>query len=396
MSKKMDINAMQKEIVKEGLDGWLFYDFRGMDELGLKVLGFSKDMIRTRRWYYLIPAKGEPKKLVHNIELASLDHLPGNEKEVYLSWTELSEKLSAMLKGIKKVAMQYSPNNAIPYVSKIDAGTFDLISSFGVKIESSANLIQKFEAVLSKDELKSHIEAGSAIRTVFDEAFAEIGMAVKSEGTNEYKIQKFICSQFEKKGLQVEELPIVAVNEHAADPHYGPSEKESSPIKKGDVVLLDLFARLKGEESIIADYTWMGFVGHDVPEKVLEVFDIVRDARDKGYEFVRDSLKAGKEICGWEVDDVVRGHIKKKGYAEHFIHRTGHSIGRMVHGNGANIDNLETKDERRIVDGLCFSIEPGIYLKDEFGVRLEIDVYIENGQAKISGGPIQKEIVKIQ
>ena len=393
--KALDVKKIQDEIKKEGLDGWLFYDFRGLDALGLKILNFKQDMIRTRRWYYFIPAEGEPRKLCHRIELSSLDHLPGDEKTVYLSWKELQESLRKILSGSKRIAMQYSRHNVIPYVSKVDAGTFGFLESLGLEIVSSANLVQTFEAVLSTQELKSHLAAAKSIRSSIDEAFCEIGRAVKSkEGTDEYKIQQFICSRLESDGMQIEELPIVAVNEHAADPHYEPTAQKHSRIKEGDLVLLDVFARKKGEESIIADYTWMGYVGTDVPAKMVEVFNVVRDARDKAYEFVRDSLAQKKEICGYQIDDVTRNYITQKGYGEYFIHRTGHSIGRMVHGNGANIDNLETRDERRIVNGLCFSVEPGIYLKD-FGVRSEINVYIENGEAKISGLPVQTEIVKI-
>ncbi len=395
MGQSIDLKRMQSEIQKEGLDGWLFYDFRGTDPLGLKILKFSSEMLKTRRWYYLIPAKGEPKKLCHKIETGSLDHLPGNNKVLYLSWKELEIKLKEMLSNCKKIAMQYSPNNIIPYVSKVDAGTYNLISSYGIEIVSSANLVQSFEACMTSDEIKSHLEAGKSIRDIIDRAFKEIGDSLSSgRGTDEYAIQQFICAEFEKEGMQLEEEPIVAVNGHAGNPHYGPTKEKHSRIEKNNLVLLDVFARKKGEQSIWADYTWMGYTGSDIPEKIVKVFNIVRDARDKAYNFIKNSLKARKEIYGWQVDDAARNHISENGYGDYFIHRTGHSIGRILHGNGVNIDNLETKDERKIVDGLCFSIEPGIYLKD-FGIRSEIDVYIEGNEAKISGLPVQEEIVKI-
>jgi Xaa-Pro dipeptidase len=391
---KLNLEKIQTEIRKEGLDGWLFYDFRGTDPLGLKILGFKSDMIRTRRWYYIIPAKGEPKKLVHRIELASLDHLDG-DKRVFLSWKELHENLKWVLSGCKKIAMQYSPGNAIPYISKVDAGTMELVQSFGVKVFSSANLIQTFEALLTQEELGSHLSAAKSLRKIIDKSFIEIGKALSDKnGTDEYQVQQFICSEMEKNGMQIEEMPIVAVNENSGNPHYEPSNKKFKKIGKGDLVLLDVFARNKGDSSIFADYTWVGYTGDSIPQKISDVFEIVRDARDQAFKFIYSNIKAGKEIHGCEVDDAARNHIKKMGYGDYFIHRTGHSIGRMCHGNGAHMDNLETRDERKLVPGLLFSIEPGIYLK-EFGIRSEIDVYIEGKEAKISGLPIQTEIVKI-
>lgn len=388
----LDLKRMRKEIKALGLDGWLFYDFRGLDPITLKILGFTSDMIGSRRWFYLVPALGEPRKLVSRVEIHKLDHLQG-ETRGYLSWRELEESLRGLLSGIKRVAMQYSPQNSIPYVSKLDAGMMELMRPLGVEIVSSADLVQSFEAIMNETEMRSHIAAGKSLRAIVDAAFGEIARA-KKNGTDEYRIQQFILSEMEKEGMQIEDVPCVAVNEHCSDPHYEPTDKKHAKIVKGNLVLIDLFARKKGKDSIFADYTFMGYVGSSVPRKYGDVFEIVRDARDLAFKFVHNALKAGKEVRGFEVDDVARNHISKMGYGQYFIHRTGHSIGRTCHGNGANMDNLETHDERKIVPGLCFSIEPGIYLK-EFGIRSEIDVYIDGKEAKISGLPIQTEIANI-
>ncbi len=391
----MFINEIQKKMKKFGLDGWLFYDFHCRDPIAYRVLKLDSKKLSTRRWYYLIPAEGEPKKLVHNIEKEKLDSLPG-EKFIYLKWQERIELLKKILEGKKKIAMQYSPMNSIPYISTADAGTVELVRSFGIEVVSSADLIQIFEAVLSKEEFASHKRAGEKIHKIMEKGFKEIGERLRrNEDFTEFDIQQYILQLFDSEGITSDGMnPIVAVNANAGNPHYEPTKELSSKIKKGDLVLLDIWGRENKDNSIYFDITWMGYAGEDVPEKYVKIFEIVKTARDKAVEFIGKRFEEGKDVCGWEVDDVARGHIKEMGYEKFFIHRTGHSIGREVHGNGVNLDNLETKDERRLLPGILFSIEPGIYFED-FGIRSEINVFINKNREVVVTGPMQEEIVKI-
>jgi Xaa-Pro dipeptidase len=395
--KKTDLNVaeIQKALQEEGLDGWLFYEFHGSDPLARAVLGLSDSHFVSRRWFYFVPVKGEPIKLVHRIEMEALDCLPG-KKFVYLGWRELAERLREMLHGVKSIAMQYSPENAIPYVSRVDGGTLELVRSCGPEIKSSANLIQLFEATWSAAQLQSHLRAVELLRSIVFDAFAEIAAQLKSNNpVNEYQIQQFICRRFEQEGMRTNSPPIVAVNEHSGSPHYQPTAEHHSPIKKGDFVLLDIWAKLKlPHDAVYADITWTGYVGESVPEKYTKIFDIVSGARDAAVSYVREGVAARKTMFGWQVDDVTRKFITDRGYSEYFVHRTGHSIGVEVHGNGANIDNLETRDERRLMANTGFSIEPGIYLP-EFGIRSEIDVYVSESEVIVGGQPIQTEIVPI-
>ncbi|MGQ9617762.1 MAG: M24 family metallopeptidase [Candidatus Aminicenantia bacterium] len=391
----MFIPEIQKTIKEFGLDGWLFYDFHGRDPISYRVLKLDPHKMATRRWYYLIPAEGEPNKLVHNIEKERLDSLPG-EKFVYLKWQERIELLRKILEGTKKIAMQYSPMNSIPYISTVDAGTVELVRSFGIEVVSSADLIQIFEAVLDEEEFLSHKRAGEKIHKIMEMSFKEIRERLnKKEELTEFDIQQFILKMFEREELTSDGMnPIVAVNANAGNPHYEPTKDLSSKINKGDLILLDIWARENRDNSIYYDITWMGYIGDNVPGKYAEIFEIVKNARDKAVDFIRKGLKEGKDIFGWEVDDVARGYIREKGFDKYFIHRTGHSIGREVHGNGVNMDNLETKDERRLLPGILFSIEPGIYF-DEFGIRSEINVFINKEKKAIITGPLQQEIVMI-
>jgi len=373
--------------------GWLFYDFKGLDPLALRILGLDPERIRTRRWFYFVPATGDPAKIVHRIESGALDGLPGT-KHLYASWQDLSSELARRLEGTGSVAMQYSPGNAIPYISKVDAGTVEMIRSAGVEVVSAADLVQRFEALLTPAELDTHLDAAAALRRIMDEAFAHIGESVRSGRTiDEHGAKEFVLACFKREGLVTDELPICAVDAHAGDPHYEPPPNGSSEIHEGSLVLLDIFAKGKQAGSIYADITWMGYVGENVPERYSELFGIIRDARDLAVSFLAAELPT-REVRGWEVDDVVRGYVADHGYGESFIHRTGHSIGTALHGNGVNIDNLETQDARRIVPGMVFSVEPGIYL-DDCGFRTEIDVYVDKEGPKISGLPAQEEIVKI-
>lgn len=389
------VEAIQRSLADAGLDGWLFYGFHQVDPLALRILQLDPHLIQSRRWFYFVPAKGLPRKLVHKIESQNLDVLPG-EKIAYAGWRELERGLEQILQGVRDVAMQYSPDNAIPYVSRVDAGTVELVKKFGVRVVSSADLVQQFEATWSEDQLQDHLETANVLRSLVDRAFGEIRRRLEAGGPfTEYDLQQFLHEQYAAHGLEADYPPIVAVNEHSGNPHYEPTKERSAPIRSGDFVLLDIWAKKKGKESAVyADITWTGFVEAQVPEKYRKVFEIVKGARDAAVAFVQKNVAQGRVFHGWEVDDVARNYIRERGYGDAFIHRTGHSIGREVHGNGAHIDNFETRDERRILPRTCFSIEPGIYLP-EFGVRSEIDVYVGEKEVRVTGQPIQQEVVAI-
>lgn len=414
------VAGIQKALREARMDGWLFYDFRGSDPLAYRILGLGQRGLTTRRWFYYVPAEGEPVKIVHSIERDKLDLLPG-VKKVYLPWQQLHALLRETLtKGgatrygpmqddprnpsafgarleKKRIAMQYSPENSVPYVSRVDAGTIELIRSFGVEPVTSADLVQQFEATWTPQQLAMHKEAADKIHRIIMQAFAEIARRIRAnEPTTEYDIQQFMVRRYEEEGLTSDnEPPIVAVNANSANPHYEPTRERNSPIRRNDFVLFDVWAKMKSPNSVYADQTWTGFVGETVPPEYTRIFNIVRDARDAAIKFVQQSVSEGRSIRGADVDDVSRGVIRRAGYVEQFIHRTGHSIGEEVHGNGANIDNLETRDSRRIIARTCFSIEPGIYLEGKFGVRSEVDVYVAEQEAIVTGQPIQTAIVAI-
>jgi len=392
----MDLQAIQNALKEAGLDGWLFYDFHNRDMIAARILNMDTKRFASRRWFYFIPAEGEPQKLVHRIEPWRCDHLPG-EKHIYLPWQEQHRLLRDILKWSKKIAMQYSPMNSIPYVSIVDAGTFQLVKSFGVEIVSSADLVSKFESHLSMEDWQSHVEAGKILQMVKDEAFKEICRRVKS-GNNptEYQIYEYMVNMMKTNGLAFNDGPIVAVNEHAADPHFEPTPENTFRMKEGDLVLIDLWAKLNKPRSIYYDITWMGYIGETVPEKIENIFQIARNGRDTALNLVRRRFSRRESLYGWEVDDACRNVIKEAGLAEYFTHRTGHNIGEEVHGNGVNIDNLETKDERLIIPGTCFSVEPGIYMEHEkIGFRTEIDVFVtDEGNVEVSGA-IQEKVIPI-
>ena len=388
----MDLNAIQSALRELGFDCWLFYDHHHRDPISYKVLGLPENLFVTRRWFYLIPRKGDPVKLVHRIEAGHLDTLPGGKSE-YSSWRELWDNLRAMLDTSKKVAMQYSPNNLIPYIGLVDAGTVELVRSFGKEIVSSGDLVARFEAAWSDEQIKTHFAARDAVDEIVQAAFKEIGRRVGNGGTTEYQIQQWIAEAFRRDGLIAEDMPIVAVNANSGNPHYEPHAEKSSPIKPGDFVLLDIWAKTKAPNAVYYDITWTGVIGTPT-EKQKKIFNIVRDARDAGIKKVQDAFASRRRIAGWEVDEATRSHIVSSGLGQYFTHRTGHSIGVTVHGNGANMDNLETKDEREIIPNTCFSIEPGVYLPGEFGVRSEVNVLTRKGSAEVTG-KIQRELVLI-
>jgi Xaa-Pro aminopeptidase len=354
------------------------------------VLGLKGGHV-SRRWYYWIPAAGTPRGLVHRIESHNLDPLPG-EKSVYSTWREQQDGVRAMLDGAKRVAMQYSPMCAIPYVANVDAGTVELIRSFGAEVVSSAELIQLFEARWTPEMLEMHLEAGRKTDQVRADAFELVRAALaKNQSTTEFAVQQFVMQRFSDVGLVTNHPPIVGANANASNPHYCPTEQSCSVIRRGDLLLLDLWSKVNHPDAVYYDVTWMAFCGSEPSVRMQEVFGVVRDARDAGVRIVTESIGAGRNLKGFEVDDAVRGHIQKKGFGQYFTHRTGHSIGRETHGNGANMDNLESHDERRLIPWTCFSIEPGIYLP-EFGVRSEINLFVGDGDSRITGD-VQRELV---
>jgi Xaa-Pro aminopeptidase len=388
----MDLAAIQQALRDRNIDAWLFYDHHHRDPISYRVLGLPDGLMVTRRWYYLIPAQGEPAKLVHKIESGHLDTLPGTKKQ-YAGWEELFSSLKQMLASHRDIAMQYSPNNFVFTISMVDAGTADMIRGLGKNIVSAADLIAKFEATLSDEQIKSHFAARDVIDAVTAEAFKEIGRRVRNGGTHEHQIQQFFMEVFQRENMVTDDPPIVAVNANSGNPHYEPSASRPVPIREGDFVLLDVWAKKNTPGAVFYDITWVGIVGKSPSDRQYEVFKIVREARDLGVKTVQNGVASSKGLAGWEVDRAVRGHIKEAKFGDHFIHRTGHSIGTEVHSNGANMDDLEIHDERRIVPNSLFSIEPGIYLP-EFGVRLEVDVLVRQGSAEVTGR-IQEEIVTI-
>jgi Xaa-Pro dipeptidase len=380
----MKLAEIQLQLRQANLDGWLFFDHHQRDPLAYRILGLGPKGHVSRRWYFFIPANGEVRGLVHRIESRMLDELPG-EKFRYSTWQEQADGIKSLLGGARRIAMQYSPNCAIPYVSLVDSGTIELVRAAGAEVVSSAELVQYFEARLDAQGRESHFEAGRRVDPIRQGAFEFIREKLRSgAGTSEIEVHDFIRERFAARGLVTESGPIVGINAHAGDPHYEPTVELSVPIRKGDFVLLDMWAKLDQPDSVYYDITWTGFCGSQPPERVREVFEIVRDARNAGIQAVQQAVQEHRPIRGFEVDDATRNYIRGRGYANAFVHRTGHSIGQEIHGSGANMDNFETHDERRIIPGLCFSIEPGIYLED-FGVRSEIDMFVDELSASVTG-----------
>jgi Xaa-Pro dipeptidase len=392
----MDVQAIQHALRLQGLDGWLLCDFRNRDYLAYRVLGLNFEKMSSRRWYYYIPARGEPKKLVSAVEPHRLDELPGSSRQ-YLSWEELHASLKKMLGTKKKLAMQYSPKNNVPYVAFVDAGTIELLKSFGHKIVSSADLVQMFVSVISEEGYRTHMEAATAMDLIRAQAFQEIGRAMRENtGATELDIQQFIMRRFKEENLVTYDPPMVGTNDHPADPHFDLTKENSRPFKQGDTVLIDLWAKKDVPGGIYYDITWVGFIGDAPPARYQKIFDVVCSARDAAVSFVQEKFSQGKPCYGWQVDDACRNVVKKAGFGKYFIHRTGHSITEETHGNGVNIDNLETRDERALVPGICFSIEPGIYLPGEIAARTEINMFIRHdGVAEVTG-EVQRELVLIR
>ncbi|MFZ9090840.1 MAG: M24 family metallopeptidase [Planctomycetaceae bacterium] len=390
-----DLQKIQDSLKEFGIDGWLLYDFRRSNILAHRILDVPETFHASRRFLYFIPAAGEPRKLVHRIESEALDHLPGH-RSVYLRWQELEAGIQSMVSGCQRVAMEYSPRNGNPYISRVDAGTVELVRSFGTEVVSSGDLISIFESVLTPEQYDSHKQASAITNAAFDRVWTFIADGVRRNGqVSESEVCDHILQHFEEHDATTYSPPIVGVNGNGGNPHYATGTGEQTAIREGDFVLVDLWARLKSSGSCYSDLTRTGYVGTEVPQKYTDVFKVVAAARDAGIACARDGLAAGKPVTGADVDDAVRNVIETAGYGDSFFHRTGHNMAQEVHGNGTHMDNLETCDLRRILPGTLFTIEPGIYLP-EFGVRSEIDVYIHpDGQVEVTGGDLQTEVVPI-
>ncbi|HEX5476128.1 MAG TPA: M24 family metallopeptidase [Vicinamibacterales bacterium] len=390
----ISVPAVQRALEADGLDGWLLYDFHGSNPIARRLAGLDgPGKMTTRRWYYFIPAVGEPRKLVHAIEAYNLDPLPGG-KHVYARRDQLSAGLEELLAGAKRVAMEYSPGNAIPYVSRVDAGTVDAVRKLGVDVVTSGDLVQRFEAVWSEQAIASHRAASERLYRVKDRAFDMVRRARKDgRGLTEYDVQQAMVGWFEDEGLISDGSPCVAAQEDAGNPHYHPSATHHRAINADEIVLLDLWGKLPDPGAVFADITWVGFTGSPVPDRYARAFAVICEGRDAAVTLVQQAAKSGRELRGWEVDRACRDVIERAGYGEAFVHRTGHSLGTEVHGNGVHMDDYETRDERRLLPGTGFTIEPGIYTP-EFGVRTEINMIVGEHDAQVTG-PRQDAIVTL-
>jgi Xaa-Pro aminopeptidase len=390
------LDAIQEALRAAGLDGWLFCDHHHRDPMAYRILGLDATGITSRRWFYFVPARGEPRGLAHRVEPRKLQGLPGRIDH-FTAWTELHAKLAALLGAPQRIAMQYSPNNDIPYIGLVDAGTVELVRSFGHEIATSADLVQTFEAATGQEGFDSHAWAGARVLRIKDEAFAFMDRALREgAAVTEFDVRELILRRFEEEGLTSDgEVPIVGFNDHPADPHFEPTRANAYTLRRGDTLLVDLWARRRDPVGIYYDITWCGFAGPEPPAEYRTIFATVVAARDAAVAFVADRLERGAPVAGWEVDDVCRRVVVDAGYGDRFVHRTGHSIGTAVHGNGVNIDNLETKDERLLVPGICFSIEPGIYLAGEMAVRSEINVFITPSGSVEVAGAMQRDLVLV-
>jgi Xaa-Pro dipeptidase len=391
----MNLEQIQSALREQQVDGWLFYDHHHRDPIAYRILGLSDTLHVSRRWYYFIPAEGQPRKLTHRIESGKLASLPGSG-QLYSSWQELEAGLRTMLEPYKKLAMQYSPRNAIMYVSLVDAGTIEVLRDMDKTIVSSADLVSRFEAVLTPEQIASHYEAQRHIDEIVTAAWKHIATRLRSGNAaplNEYEVMVWLQEAMRRAGTAEGYGPNVSVNANSSDSHYEPTSAFSKPINEGDFLLVDIWGRMDRPGTCFYDITWTGVVGREPSERERQVFSAVAQARDAAIRTVQEAFAAGNPLAGWQADDAARAVIRDAGFGEYFTHRTGHSISTETHGNGANLDNLETHDERLILPYTCFSVEPGIYLP-EFGVRSEINMLTEPGRAVVTG-PIQTELVRI-
>ena len=390
-----DLEVIQSALTEFGFDGWLLYDFRGSNVLAQRILHMPDGFAGSRRYLYFIPAQGLPTKIVHRIESSVLDHLPG-EKTIYLRWQELEAAIQQAVDGHKNVAMEYSPRNGNPYISRVDAGTVELVRSFGCDVVSSGDLITLFESTLTDAQLQSHLEASEVTNAAYTRTWKFIADQVRANGfVEEMAVSDEIMRHFAENNMTTYHPPIVGVDGNGGNPHYETGTGAVTRICDGSFVLVDLWAKQNKPGAVYSDLTRTGYVGTSVPEKFTKVFHIVAAGRDAGIECVKSAFAAGRQLQGWQVDDAVRGVIEAAGYGPDFCHRTGHNMAQETHGNGTHIDNLETHETRRILPRTLFTIEPGIYLP-EFGVRSEVDIYVHaDGKVQVTGGPIQTAIVAI-
>src|SRR5688572_19398390 len=390
----LPIPAVQRALQEDGLDAWLLYDFRGTNPIATRLAGLAgSGKMATRRWYYLIPATGEPRGLVHAIERHNLDGLPG-EKQPYAGRDRLEDGLRDLLKGMKRVAMEYSPGNNIPYISRVDAGTIESVRDLGVEVVSSGDLVQRFEALWSADALASHRAASEALYRIKDQAFAMVRERLAAGvSMTEYDVQRAMIGWMDDEGLTASDTPNVSAQENAGNPHYHPSPDVHRAIRPNEILLLDLWGKLRNSGAVFADITWVGFTGPAVPDEYARAFAAARDGRDAAIALVESAARAGRELRGFEVDRSCRSVVERAGYGAQFIHRTGHSLGETVHGNGVHLDDYETHDDRRLIPGTGFTIEPGVYTTT-FGVRTEINMFMDKADAYVSG-PCQLEILPL-
>jgi Xaa-Pro dipeptidase len=394
-SGSLDLPAIQAALKEDGADGWLLYDFRGLNPIAADVTGVLRQggHLATRRWYYLIPAAGAPRALVHAIEPDSLAHLPG-EALRYAGREQLEWGLRTLLAGMRKVAMEYSPECAIPYVSRVDAGTVELVRRCGVEVVSSGDLVQRFSAVWHEPEIETHLAASDALYRVKDRAFEAVARRLRDRVvTTEYDIQQLMVGWFREEGLVSDSEPMVSAQENAGNPHYLPTAVQSRTINQGDLVLLDLWGKLDKPGAVYADITWVGVAGREVPSRQAEAFAAGAAARDAAVTLVQTRVRDGEDVRGWEVDRAASTVLRERGYGAQILHRTGHSLGETVHGTGVNMDDFETHDDRRLLPGTAFTIEPGVYFPD-FGIRTEINMIVRAGTAEVSG-PLQSAILTL-
>jgi Xaa-Pro aminopeptidase len=390
----LPIDAVQRALKEDGFDGWLLYDFHGSNPIASRIAGLaSGKKMATRRWYYLVPASGEPRGLVHAIERHNLDELPGT-KQPYAGRQQLEGGLRDLLRGVKRVAMEYSPGNNIPYLSRVDAGTVETIKELGVEIGSSGDLVQRFEAIWSDEAYKTHVAASERLYRIKDRAFELVRERMRSKTPlDEYELQQMMVGWFTDEGLYSSDAPNVSAQENAGNPHYSATREHSRAIRPNELLLLDLWGKLPVPGAVFADITWVGFTGDAIPDEFARAFAAARDGRDAAIELVRSSAASGRDLRGWQVDRACRDVIDRAGFGELFIHRTGHSLGEEVHGNGVHMDDYETHDDRRLIPGTGFTIEPGVYT-DRYGVRTEINMFVRERDAKVTG-PLQQEIGRI-
>lgn len=386
------IEDLQAALRLRSIDGWLFCDHHHRDAISYRILGLPESLMVSRRWFYFVPAHGEPVKLLHRIEPFHLDSLPG-KKQTYAAWRELVDSLRGILAGTRNLAMQFSPQNMIFTVSIVDAGTVDLIRSFGINVVSSADLVAQFEATWTEDQVRSHFAARDSIDSIMEAVFPEIGRQVRQGNANEFQVQQWLLAAFRREDLVADSAPIVAVNQNSSNPHYAPTAEHSAAIQEGDFILLDVWGKKNIPGAVYYDISWTGYVGRSLPGRVQEIFDIVARSRDAGIDKVRSTIAAGNKLCGWEVDKAARDVLAAAGYAQYLNNRVGHSIGTEVHGNGANMDNFESRDDREVIPYTCFSIEPGIYLP-EFGLRSEVNMLVRNRSAEVTGR-IQNAVILV-